>query len=56
MTEITDQTQVEEEALAVIAQTDVTVVDPVSGDCFKVVAGDPIPVGYAIITDEQPKS
>jgi hypothetical protein len=51
--EISDQGQIEDEALRVIAEMDVTVVDPVSGDCFKVVAGDPIPVGYAIITDAE---
>jgi hypothetical protein len=51
VTEINDQAQIEEDALKAIAEVDVTVVDPVTGDCFKVVAGDPIPIGYAIITD-----
>lgn len=56
MTELNDQAQIEDDALKVIAETDVTVVDPVTGDCFKVVAGDPLPTGYAILTDERPKS
>jgi hypothetical protein len=55
VTEINDQAQIEADALKVIAETDVIVVDPITGDVFKVVAGEMIPSGYEII-DDRPKS
>lgn len=49
MNEISDQTEIEETLIEILAETDVTVVDPVSGDCLKVIAGEPIPTGYKVI-------
>jgi hypothetical protein len=56
VTEINDQAQIEEDALKAIAETDVMVVDPITGEIVKIIAGNPIPVGYEVINDDRPKS
>jgi hypothetical protein len=57
---INDPTQIEDDALKVIAETDVMVVDPITGEIVKIIAGNPIPVGYEVlnddVNDDRPKS
>jgi len=53
MTEIVDQTELEEVALAWLAETDITVIDPQTGETQKVIAGQLVPAGYRVVAAGQ---